>query len=134
MEWWQWTGLGCLLVMFAIGFGWWALLRSTDTRGTGLDYGRGPNGGPVLLDTQDNWAEFVQRTQQGIELERDFRGPNRLPFNRPPGMTPEEADWGRWWLERLRYYNEDNTENPQRHRDHIIQARRAAGLPELPEQ
>jgi hypothetical protein len=96
----------------------------------GLDVRRDEHGGMTLRDTESNWRDFTGQMDREVSHEVDFRGPNELPFNRPSGMPAEQADWNLWWLdmiERCRKYRE----NPERHIAYLVQARRAAGLPEL---
>jgi hypothetical protein len=131
VEWWQWTGLGCIAAVLAFVC-LAGLLAKQYERTQAAHWIRGDDGVLRRRDTERSWGGFVHWTREHIDMELDFRGPNELPFNRPPGMTVEAADWNRWWLDYLDRCG-DYFEHPQRHRDHIIEARRAAGLPELTE-
>ncbi|MCC3763891.1 hypothetical protein K3N28_12535 [Glycomyces sp. TRM65418] len=135
MAWWQWTGLACLGLL-AAGIAVMArIARYYEDHQMGLDWGPGPDGTRVLLDTENNNSNFEQWVGWHVQMERDFRGPNPLPSHRPPGRATDESadgsDWIDWWLERLSYCDEHHYENPARVRERIVQARREAGLPEL---
>ncbi|WP_329619330.1 hypothetical protein OG357_01400 [Streptomyces sp. NBC_01255] len=132
MSWWLWALLGVAVVVVARLT--WRIVHKRglwDTRTMGLGFGRDEHGGVVFLDTANNWADSTAGYDRDIAREVDFRGPNPLPSNRPPGTAPGEGDWGNWWLDRIRYLREDHVQNSEKHIVYIIQARRLAGLPEL---
>lgn len=109
---------------------WRVVTRPDDERMMGYDVRRDENGKIMWLDTESNWRDFTDRTDREVAREVDFRGPNLLPFNRPSGMPADQADWNLWWLdafERHKRYQD----NPERYIAYSVQARRAAGLPEL---
>jgi hypothetical protein len=126
MTWWLWTGAACLVLTAAVVAVMAGFARSLRADQGGLDWGPAPGG---VRDAANK--DFEQWLHQHVAMELDFRGPGVLPFNRPPGMTVEDADWNAWWVERLSYCDEKHYAHPELARWQIVHARREAGLPEL---
>ncbi|WP_329619839.1 hypothetical protein OG357_04265 [Streptomyces sp. NBC_01255] len=131
MSWWLWALVGvgpAVVLLYALPLRMLLNeLRSPDTRSMGFDLGRDAQGNRLFLDTANNWASMVEIYDREIAREVDFLGANRLSFNRPPG----DRDWGRHWLNRIRYLQKPGTENPEKHISYIVHTRRHAGLPDL---
>lgn len=72
----------------------------------------------VLLDTPRNWRDFKATVDLQVSNEKADKS--------PPGVTT----WEEHWLQRIEK-NEASRENASKYVAYIIEARRAAGLPEL---
>lgn len=80
---------------------------------------RDEQGNVIIKDTPRMWEDFKQIMQMHIESERLGQ--------RAPGVDK----WNKFWLLRIKFLKDGNQENPQKYIDYIIEARRAASLPEL---
>lgn len=83
-----------------------------------VDFGKGPDGQNVLLDTAKNRSYWQDAMGAHISAEKAGRP--------PPGRI---GTWNSFWVDLIRENQERKT--PQIFIDYIINARRAAGLPEL---
>lgn len=79
-----------------------------------------PDGTMILADTPAMWNDFRQTMDGHVANE----AAGKTPLYQHP-MT-----WQEFWSARIKAIRSNN-DNPARYIDYIIQARRAAGLPEL---
>jgi hypothetical protein len=82
------------------------------------DSKRDESGNVVLLDAPRMWSDWRQAVDRAVESEKAGRGPGG-------GIT----SWNAQWLRVIR--NNQDRENAPKYIAYIMDARRAAGLPEL---
>ncbi len=74
----------------------------------------------IIPDTPELWYEFVVVTDVHVSVEKNGLAP-------PGGVQ----SWAKHWTDVLRHIAKAR-ENPDKYVDYIIEARSAAGLPDLP--
>ncbi len=75
----------------------------------------------IIPDTPELWREFVIATDWSISDEK---------AGEPPGGGRQS--WTESWTRKLRGLRKGSQENPEKYVEYIIEARSAAGLPDLP--
>lgn len=83
------------------------------------DFGKRSEGSTHLQDTTRNWATTKAETDAAVAAEKAGRPPGR-------GIQTWEENWQRVFTNIHK-----GQENPDRYIAYIVEARRAAGLPEL---
>ena len=75
----------------------------------------------IIPDTPELWYEFVVITDVSVSDEKNGLAP-------PGGVQ----SWTESWTRKLRELRKGYRENPDKYVEYIIEARSAAGLPDLP--
>jgi hypothetical protein len=105
---------GAVIVMSGCGI---AGMFTTDMD---LDYGKSPDGTPLMLDTRKNWDYWTMIVQLYVRDEYEGKKPSG-------GM----ATWNDHWIKIISSVKQGGVENPGRIVNYIIDCREAAGLPPI---
>jgi hypothetical protein len=90
-------------------------------KGTTAEPAPGEGEAVIIPDTPELWHEFVVAIDWEVSREKSG-GP-------PPGGV---QSWTESWTGTLRGLRKGSQENPEKYVEYIIEARSAAGLPDLP--
>lgn len=90
---------------------------------SGIDSKRDEHGNTILLDTPNNWENWV--------IYMDLHIADESSGKQVPGGGGLGKTWEEFWQRLIRDIGDGRQENPQRYINYIIEKRRRVGLPPL---
>jgi hypothetical protein len=85
-----------------------------------VDAKKDAQGNSVILDTPRMWGYFKDDVDREISRERNG------------DFAQGRVSWNDFWLKRIRNMSDGSRENSEKYVTYILDARREAGLPDLP--
>lgn len=87
---------------------------------SGIDSKRDEHGNTILLDTPNNWENWI--------LYMDLHISDELSRKQVPGGGGLGTTWEEFWQQLIRDIDDGHQENPQKYINYIIERRREVGI------